>query len=71
VSNNHTTAELPRFVKTAVVRRMLGNISRDTLRQLIDDGLIPPLVEFNSRLKLFEFAPLLAAVRQRGRQAAR
>jgi hypothetical protein len=62
--------DLPRFIKPRQVQAMLGGINRGTLRELIDEGVIPPPVEFNSRLRLFEYAPLIEAVRRRARKVA-
>lgn len=63
-------AELqPEFIKTAAVRRMLGGISRDTLRQLVANGQIPAPIRLSPRLKLYDAQQLIAhlrAAQQRG-----
>jgi hypothetical protein len=66
--SNHQEA-LPRFIKPRQVQQMLGGISRGTLRDLVNDGVLQPPVELSCRLKLYNLADVLAAVQKRTRKA--
>jgi hypothetical protein len=71
--SNHdqvAAAALPRFVRSAELRKLLGGINRDTLNELIKRGVIPPPLELSCRLKLYEYGAVVEAVRSRARKVA-
>jgi hypothetical protein len=65
----NTQPGLPRYIRTREVQAMLGGISRETLRQLVNSGTLTPH-DMNSRLRLFELNAVVEAVRRRARQSA-
>jgi predicted site-specific integrase-resolvase len=60
-----TKTELPRYVRAREAQHVLGDISRETLRALVRDGIIDPPVQLSSKLHLFELAAIMAAVKRR------
>jgi predicted DNA-binding transcriptional regulator AlpA len=63
-------SELPRYIRAREVRRMLGNIARDTLRELVNDGTLPKPVQLTRNIALYDANAVVEAVRQRGRGTA-
>jgi predicted DNA-binding transcriptional regulator AlpA len=62
--------ELPQFIRAREVQAMLGGISRETLRQLVNTGAIPAPSDMNSRLQLYDLRAVVEAVRSRARNVA-
>ena len=56
---NAPTTDLPRFGREREARAVLGGISRERLRQLINAGTITPY-KLNKRLRLFDLKKALS-----------
>jgi hypothetical protein len=68
--NTEPADVLPRYIKTADACIVLGNIGRETLRQLARDGIIDPPVVLSRRVHLWDLANINRVLEQRRRVAA-